>query len=78
MFNIREYDEAPRNHDVLPKRFMSDPIPNGPTEGFTAFVNQQDFDDSLSELYRRRGCDADGRPTKQALQELELSSLGST
>ncbi|MFX1566537.1 MAG: aldehyde ferredoxin oxidoreductase family protein [Promethearchaeota archaeon] len=78
MFNIREYNEAPRNHDVLPHRFMNEPIPNGPTEGYTAFTSQQDFDDSLTELYHRRGCDANGRPTKQALHDLELSAINST
>jgi aldehyde:ferredoxin oxidoreductase len=73
MFNIREFDDAPRKQDVLPYRFMNEPVPGGPTKGYTAFMSQQDFNDALTELYHRRGCDADGRPTKQVLHDLGLS-----
>jgi len=77
MFNNREYDDAPRGYDILPQRFMSEPIPGGPTKGYTAFISPEDFEDSLSELYKRRGCDVDGRPTKTAIQKLGLAKIGS-
>ncbi len=75
LFNIREYDKPPRAYDKLPPRHMKEPIPNGPMKGLTAFVSQQDFEDSLTKLYRLRGCDSDGNPTRKALQKLGLSSL---
>lgn len=77
MFNIREYNDSPRHHDVLPYRFMKEPVPDGPTKGYTAFINQQDFEDSLTELYARRGCDAEGHPTKATLRDLDLTALSS-
>ncbi|TRO54357.1 aldehyde ferredoxin oxidoreductase, partial [Candidatus Bathyarchaeota archaeon] len=51
MFNIREYKDTPRKYDLLPYRFMHDPVPDGPTKGYTSFTSQQDFEDSLTELY---------------------------
>ena len=75
MFNIREFDESPRHYDKLPHRFMNEPIPNGPTKGFTAFVNHQDFEASLTEFYERRGCTSKGQPTKSSLEALKLTSL---
>ncbi len=75
MFNIREYQTTPREHDILPHRFMKVPVPDGPTRGYTAFISQQDFDESLTEFYARRGCDAKGYPTKTALHNLNLTSF---
>ena len=75
MFNIREYDESPREYDKLPKRFMEEPVPDGPTEGFTAFVSQQDFEESLTEFYTQRGCDDQGHPTKTTLRDLKLAEF---
>ncbi|MFX1243676.1 MAG: aldehyde ferredoxin oxidoreductase family protein [Promethearchaeota archaeon] len=75
MFNIREYDFPPRQYDSLPPRFLNEPVPEGPTKGFTAFTTAEDFDQSLTELYFRRGCDAEGHPTKTALQESGLAEI---
>ncbi|MFX1562896.1 MAG: aldehyde ferredoxin oxidoreductase family protein [Promethearchaeota archaeon] len=75
LFNIREYEESPRFYDRLPPRHMEEPIPNGPMKGLTAFVSQQDFEDSLTELYHLRGCDSDGKPTRKAIQKYGLNSL---
>jgi aldehyde:ferredoxin oxidoreductase len=75
MFNIREFDEPPRHYDKLPHRFMNEPIPNGPTKGFTAFISNQDFEASLTELYKRRGCSPEGQPTKSSLKVLKLASV---
>lgn len=78
MFNIREFEQSPRHYDVLPSRLMNAPIPDGPTKGFTAFINQQDFEESLTQFYQRRGCSADGRPTKTTLQEYGLTEIVAT
>jgi aldehyde:ferredoxin oxidoreductase len=75
LFNNREYDDAPRQYDVLPYRFMNEPIPDGPTKGFTAFISSDDFEESLTELYKRRGCDPEGRPTNDAIQKLGLADI---
>jgi aldehyde:ferredoxin oxidoreductase len=75
MFNIREFDDPPRQYDKLPYRFMNEPIPTGPTKGFTAFSSHQDFEASLTELYKRRGCTPEGQPTKSALKTLKLTSM---
>ncbi len=73
LFNIREYTESPRSYDQLPPRFLYEPIPDGPTKGCTAFVNIQDFETSLTELYHRRGCDTEGQPSKATLSRLGLT-----
>lgn len=73
MFNIREFDEPARQYDKLPHRFMNEPIPDGPTKGYTAFISHQDFEESLTELYKRRGCTSEGHPTRITLRDLELN-----
>ncbi len=75
MFNIREYEETPRQYDKLPHRFLNEPIPDGPTKGYTAFTSHQDFEDSLTELYKRRGCNSEGHPTQASLKALGLASI---
>jgi aldehyde:ferredoxin oxidoreductase len=75
LFNIREFEEHPRHYDQLPARLMEDPVPSGPTEGLTAFVSRKDFEESLTELYRLRGCDTDGHPTATTLKEYGLDTL---
>jgi len=74
LFNIREYgEEAPRSHDQLPPRLMEQPVPSGPSEGLKAFTSREDYEECLTELYRLRGCDSEGRPTPQSLRQLGLS-----
>ena len=75
MFNIREFEHAPRHYDTLPRRFMHDPVPEGPTKGFTAFQTQEDFEQSLTEFYKRRGCDRHGAPTKATLKQTGLTDI---
>ncbi len=75
LFNIREYDEAPRHYDQLPTRLMEEPVPSGPGKGLTAFVSRQDFEECLTELYHLRGCDSTGHPTQTAINNLELEKL---
>lgn len=75
LFNTREFAQDPRAYDQLPPRLMSEPVPDGPARGLTAFVTPNDFDECLTELYRLRGCDAKGRPTQASLRRLQLTSL---
>ncbi len=75
LFNVREYDEAPRHYDQLPNRFMEEPVPSGPTKGLTAFISRQDFEGCLTELYHLRGCDIDGYPTTASIKSLGLEKL---
>ena len=73
MFNIREFgDKNPVDFDVLPKRFMEEPLPSGRAEGKTAFVNEEDFIESRRILYEKRGLDAEGVPTVEELQKLRI------
>ena len=74
MFNIREFgDKNPIEFDVLPKRFMEEPLPSGRAEGKTAFINLDDFIKSRSLLYSKRGLDELGYPTKKELKRLGIS-----
>lgn len=75
LFNMREFEDDPRAYDQLPPRLMTEPVPDGPAKGLTAFVTRDDFDECLTELYRLRGCDANGRPTPASLRRLGLANL---
>jgi aldehyde:ferredoxin oxidoreductase len=75
MFNIREYEQPPRHYDVLPPRFLHETVPEGPTKGFTAFTTKEDFAQSLTQLYQRRGCDPEGHPTETTLKALGLADI---
>lgn len=73
MFNIREFgDKNPVDFDVLPKRFMEEPLPSGRAEGKTAFVSEEDFIESRRILYEKRGLDAEGVPTVEELKKLRI------
>lgn len=62
MFNEREFvPRAPREMDVLPPRLMNDPLPSGRAKGKTSFISQEDFEESLTELYHYRGLTDDGK-----------------
>lgn len=69
-FNIREGIES-RKTDVLPKRFMEEPIPEGPSKG--KVITREILDQMLDECYEERGWDKDtGYPTFETLKRLEL------
>ncbi|MHA1668203.1 MAG: aldehyde ferredoxin oxidoreductase family protein [Candidatus Heimdallarchaeaceae archaeon] len=73
MFNIREFEpKDPREFDKLPKRFMTEPLPSGRAKGSRAFASVEDFEKSLDTLYKKRGLDIKGRPTKEELERLSL------
>ena len=65
MFNVRE--GLSRKDDYLPKRFLEDPMPEGPAKGQ---IVELDF--LLDEYYDLRGWDEQGIPTPDKLEELGL------
>ncbi len=75
LFNEREYkNDPPRKYDNLPPRLMNEPLPTGRAKGMTAFISHQDFEESLTELYKQRGLDELGKVPEKAKQHL-LSTL---
>ena len=75
LFNINQYeDKKPIEFDVLPKRFMTEPLPSGRAEGSKAFINQEDYDNCLQYLYKKRGLDQSGIPTQEEIDRLEIDS----
>jgi aldehyde:ferredoxin oxidoreductase len=72
VYSVRE--GLRREHDILPQRLMSDPLPDGPAKGMV-------FDQPLLEkmkdtYYELRGWDgATGIPTPTKLHELDLDDL---
>ncbi|MBY9001791.1 MAG: hypothetical protein KGD64_12810 [Candidatus Heimdallarchaeota archaeon] len=73
MFNIREYGgKKPYEFDTLPKRFMTEPLPSGRAKGKTAFIDEEDFINSMQALYAKRGLDTEGYPTAEEMKRLEI------
>ena len=66
-FNVR--DGVTRADDILPKRLLEEPLPEGAAEGHTV----KKLDQSLDVYYELRGWDKKtGRPTPEKLKELSL------
>lgn len=69
LFNVRE--GFTRKDDILPWRFMYEPIPDEPFKG--ACIKPEYFNIMLDEYYDARGWNKeDGIPTKAKLKELDL------
>ena len=69
LFNTRE--GCTREHDVLPKRTMTEPIPEGPCAGM--YVSADELDTMLDEYYQCRGWDPQlACPTQETLDKLEI------
>ena len=66
LFNLKAGLSA--KDDTLPKRFLKEPMPEGPSKGQ---VFEQD--QILPEYYRIRGWNQQGVPSKKKLEELDLS-----
>ena len=64
-FNVRE--NAGLEVDTVPKRFLEEPLPEGPKKG-----NVLRLGEMLGEYYQLRGW-VDGKPTKAKLMELGLT-----
>jgi aldehyde:ferredoxin oxidoreductase len=71
LFNTRE--GFSRQHDVIPPRIYSDPLPEGNPKG--KVVPKEDFGTMLTEYYKLWGWDDQGKPTRAAVEELGLASL---
>lgn len=72
-FNIR-HRGACREKDVLPWRFMNEPIPEGPAKG--KYMPREVLDKLLDETYEKRGWDKEtGYPTKETLERLGLHEV---
>ena len=69
MFNCRE--GITRQDDILPPRFMEEPISDGPSKGM--YMKREELDEMLNEFYTLRGWDVEtGIPTEKRLTELGL------
>lgn len=69
-FNCRE--GVRREHDVLAERFMTEPIPDGPSKGM--YCPKEELEPMKDEYYEIQGWDKKtGIPTKQKLEELGLN-----
>jgi len=53
--------------DTLPKRFLEEPLPEGPSKGHVVRLSEM-----LPEYYRLRGWDSLGNPTREKLEELGI------
>lgn len=73
-FNMRE--GARRPDDNLPGRFTDEALPSGPAKGQR--VTQAMLDTMLDEYYALRGWTADGVPTKEKMEELDLIDVWKT
>lgn len=68
MFNLRE--GLGKKDDTLPDRFFTLPIHDGPSMG--AVVNREDFEKEIEAYYALWGWDAQGVPTKESLEALDI------
>lgn len=70
-FNVRVWGEDnPRASDTLVPRLLRDPLPTGPAKGLTAFVSDEDHQQSLDEFYPKRNCSTKGIPNPSELTKL--------
>ncbi|MGQ4891435.1 MAG: aldehyde ferredoxin oxidoreductase family protein [Candidatus Njordarchaeia archaeon] len=58
-----------RKDDTLPKRLLTEPLPDGPSKG--EVVDPEKFEKMLDEYYKLRGW-VDGKPTPEKLKELGI------
>ncbi len=71
-FNVREGQR--RKDDWLPERFVSEAVPDGPSEGM--MIHPDELNSMLDEYYEFRGWDKEtGVPTKARLKKLGLDSI---
>ena len=68
LFNVR--DGYTRQHDTLPARNLSQPMPGGPARGHVV-----ELETLLDEYYALMGWDENGVPTPRRLEELGLDVL---
>ena len=69
LFNLRE--GFARGDDILPKRFMEEPLPGGPYRGH--MISAADLNRLLDDYYGVRGWNREGEPTAVKLEQLGLA-----
>ncbi|MDI3535308.1 MAG: aldehyde:ferredoxin oxidoreductase [Thermosediminibacterales bacterium] len=70
-FNIREGMD--RKDDTIPGRFMTEPIPEGPSKGM--YTPKEELDEMLDKFYKLRGWDENGIPLQETIKELGLDDI---
>ena len=71
LFNLRE--GLTPDQDSLPERFKTQPLADGPCKGETVDVSEL-----VQTYYKVRGWTADGKPTRELLEKLDLASYYDT
>jgi len=69
LFNLREGQKS--NEDKLPIRFFKRSFTKGPAKG--KMLSENEFKKSLNEYYNIRKWNLNGKPTKEKIEELDLS-----
>ncbi|MCG8616343.1 MAG: aldehyde ferredoxin oxidoreductase C-terminal domain-containing protein, partial [Desulfobacterales bacterium] len=69
MFNIAQGLDT--SQDTLPKRFINEPLPDGPAKGHR--ITEEDMTTMLQDYYQVRGWDTNGVPTSATLARLNLT-----
>ncbi|WP_373501321.1 aldehyde ferredoxin oxidoreductase family protein [Desulfococcus sp.] len=69
LFNLRAGLTA--GDDRLPRRIVEEPLPGGPHKGRR--ISEEDMAFMRADYYRKRGWDADGKPTAETLFRLGLT-----
>ncbi len=62
-----------RKDDYPAKRFMTEPLPDGPSKGH--IIDRDKYDKMLDRYYEIRGWDKEGIPKKEKLKELNIEEL---
>ncbi len=71
LFNLREGID--HTMDRLPRRFVEEPLPNGPHKGHR--ISEADMDFLRSDYYQVRGWDQNGRSSMETLKKLGIDGL---
>jgi aldehyde:ferredoxin oxidoreductase len=71
VFNVRQ--GFTRKDDLLPERFMKEPLQDGPAKGHV--ISASDLDRLLDDYYGLRGWDEDGIPERETLEGLGVVEL---
>lgn len=72
LFNNRE--GCTRADDTLPERFFTEPTPSGLKAVRGRVIEKDKFEQMLDEYYELHGWDAEGIPTKETLERLDLQA----
>lgn len=62
-----------RQDDMLPPRFLTEPVPSGPIKG--QVLTEEMYNTLLDEYYNSRGWDNEGVVQKETVESLELTAL---